>query len=79
MIRILQQDNKLVKILFAVIIGLAVITMVITLVPGIFDNAGSGADAANYSITPTTGPKFRHRFPVAGCLSRSGGAGHCLR
>jgi len=39
MIRILQQDNRITKILFAVIIGFAVITMVITLVPGVFDNA----------------------------------------
>jgi len=39
MIRLLQQDNRLMKIIFAVIIGLAAITMVITLVPGIFDNA----------------------------------------
>ena len=41
MIRTLQQDSRLMKILFAVIIGLATITMVITLVPGIFDNASS--------------------------------------
>ena len=40
MIRVLQQNNKIVKILFAVIIGAAVVTMVITLVPGIFDNVG---------------------------------------
>ncbi len=39
MIRILQQDNRITKIIFAVIIGFAVITMVITLVPGVFDNA----------------------------------------
>jgi peptidyl-prolyl cis-trans isomerase D len=39
MIRILQQDNRYTKIIFAVIIGFAVVTMVITLVPGIFDNA----------------------------------------
>ncbi len=38
MIRILQKDNRLTKALFAVIIGAAVVTMVITLVPGIFDN-----------------------------------------
>lgn len=45
MIRILQQDNRLTKIVFAVIIGFAVITMVITLVPGIFDNtASAGTD-----------------------------------
>jgi peptidyl-prolyl cis-trans isomerase D len=42
MIRILQQDNRITKIIFAVIIGFAVVTMVITLVPGIFDNASSG-------------------------------------
>jgi peptidyl-prolyl cis-trans isomerase D len=41
MIRILQQDNRITKIIFAVIIGFAVITMVITLVPGIFDNAST--------------------------------------
>ncbi|HTH52506.1 MAG TPA: peptidylprolyl isomerase [Edaphobacter sp.] len=39
MIRILQQDNRITKMLFAVIIGFAVVTMVITLVPGIFDNS----------------------------------------
>ncbi|WP_213803258.1 peptidylprolyl isomerase [Granulicella sp. dw_53] len=42
MIRILQQNNKFTKVLFAVIIGAAVITMVITLVPGIFDSASTG-------------------------------------
>ncbi|WP_158791566.1 peptidylprolyl isomerase [Granulicella sp. L60] len=42
MIRILQQDNRYTKIIFAVIIGFAVVTMVITLVPGIFDNATTG-------------------------------------
>ena len=42
MIRILQQNNRFTKILFAIIIGAAVITMVITLVPGIFDNATTG-------------------------------------
>ena len=41
MIRILQQDNRIIKIIFAVIIGFAVITMVITLVPGIFDNTAT--------------------------------------
>jgi peptidyl-prolyl cis-trans isomerase D len=41
MIRLLQQDNRIMKVIFAVIIGLAAITMVITLVPGIFDNAST--------------------------------------
>ena len=34
MIRFLQKDNRVVKIIFIVIIAVAVVTMVITLVPG---------------------------------------------
>ncbi len=41
MIRTLQQDSRIMKIIFAVIIGLAAVTMVITLVPGIFDTGGT--------------------------------------
>ena len=47
MIRILQQDNRITKVIFAVIIGAAIVTMVITLVPGIFDN-GTANDASVY-------------------------------
>ena len=54
MIRTLQQDNRLMKILFAVIIGLAAITMVITLVPGIFDNASTN-DATVYATVKEPG------------------------
>src|SRR5580698_7557692 len=54
MIRILQQDNRITKIIFAVIIGLAVVTMVITLVPGIFDNA-MGTDATNFATVREPG------------------------
>jgi peptidyl-prolyl cis-trans isomerase D len=39
MIRFLQKDNRVVKIIFIVIIAVAVVTMVITLVPGIFADA----------------------------------------
>jgi len=49
MIRILQQNNQAVKVLFAIVIGLAVVTMVITLVPGIFDNVGGGGDPNVYA------------------------------
>ena len=56
MIRILQQDNKITKAVFAVIIGAAVVTMVITLVPGIFDNAGAGGDVSNYATVHSMGP-----------------------
>ena len=54
MIRILQQDNRITKIIFAVIIGFAVITMVITLVPGIFDNATTN-DASVYASVKQPG------------------------
>src|SRR5580692_1509118 len=54
MIRILQQDNRITKIIFAVIIGLAVVTMVITLVPGIFDNASTN-DAAVFATVKQPG------------------------
>src|ERR1700733_3418353 len=54
MIRTLQQDNRLMKIIFAVIIGLAAITMVITLVPGIFDTAGS-SDSTTFATVREPG------------------------
>ncbi|MDQ2834327.1 MAG: peptidyl-prolyl cis-trans isomerase [Acidobacteriota bacterium] len=54
MIRILQQDNRITKIIFAVIIGFAVITMVITLVPGIFDNATTN-DSSVYATVKEPG------------------------
>jgi peptidyl-prolyl cis-trans isomerase D len=49
MIRILQQNNQAIKVLFAIVIGLAVVTMVITLVPGIFDNVGGSGDPNVYA------------------------------
>ena len=55
MIRLLQQNNRVTKIIFAVIIGLAVITMVITLVPGIFDNANAGNDATVFATVRDPG------------------------
>ena len=44
MIRFLQKDNRVVKIIFIVIIALAVVTMVITLVPGIFADSSTSTD-----------------------------------
>ena len=44
MIRFLQKDNRLVKSIFWAIISVACVTMVITLVPGIFADQGGGAD-----------------------------------
>ena len=55
MIRILQQNNRITKIIFAVIIGFAVITMVITLVPGIFDNADTAGGADVFATVRSPG------------------------
>jgi peptidyl-prolyl cis-trans isomerase D len=55
MIRFLQQDNKLVKGVFIVFIAAAVGAMVITLVPGIFDNVGAGTDSTVYATVKETG------------------------
>ncbi|MGC9199569.1 MAG: peptidyl-prolyl cis-trans isomerase [Acidobacteriaceae bacterium] len=54
MIRILQQDSRIVKLLFALIIGAAIVTMVITLVPGIFDN-GEANDVSVYATVHSPG------------------------
>ncbi len=54
MIRFLQKDNKVVKILFGVIIGAACVSMVIYLVPGLMTDSSSGADAANVYATVHT-------------------------
>ncbi len=54
MIRILQQDNRITKAVFAVIIGAAIIAMVVTLVPGIFD-IGSSGDSNVYATVRTPG------------------------
>jgi peptidyl-prolyl cis-trans isomerase D len=42
MIRFLQKDNRFVKAVFIIIISVACITMVITLIPGIFNDQVSG-------------------------------------
>ncbi len=62
MIRLLQQNNRVTKIIFAVIIGLAVVTMVITLVPGIFDNANGGSDGTVFATVRD--PGYLGRFGV---------------
>ncbi|MEO6911858.1 MAG: peptidylprolyl isomerase [Edaphobacter sp.] len=61
MIRILQQDNRLIKIIFAVIITVACVTMVITLVPGIFDNTGDSS-GPNGNYATVRGPGLLGRF-----------------
>lgn len=59
MIRIFQRDSRFIKGVFTVIIGAAIITMVVTLVPGIFDN-GAANDATVFATVRT--PGFFGRF-----------------
>jgi peptidyl-prolyl cis-trans isomerase D len=51
MIRILQQDTKATKILFGVIIGAAIVSMVIYLVPGLMSDSTAGQDASGVYAT----------------------------
>ena len=55
MIRILQQDNRVTKAIFALVIGAAIITMVITLVPGIFNDGSTTSDPADYATVHRPG------------------------
>jgi peptidyl-prolyl cis-trans isomerase D len=56
MIRFLQQDNKVVKIMFGVIIGAAVVSMVVYLVPGLMtDNSSSADPTAVYATVHAPG------------------------
>lgn len=41
MIRMFQQDNRATKLVFGLVIGFAIIAMVVTLVPGIFDSGNA--------------------------------------
>jgi peptidyl-prolyl cis-trans isomerase D len=61
MIRFLQKDSRFVKGVFVVIIAVACITMVVTLVPGIFQDDASSADT--YAIIGHGG--FLGRFMPA--------------
>jgi peptidyl-prolyl cis-trans isomerase D len=65
MIRILQQDNRLTKILFTVIIGAAVISMVAYLIPGFMDN-GTVTDSAVFATVREPGllGRFTSSTPV---------------
>jgi len=55
MIRLLQQNSRVMKWIFAVIIGFVAITMVIYLVPGFMDNAGSANDATTFATVKEPG------------------------
>jgi len=57
MIRFLQKDNRFTKGIFVVIISVACITMVITLVPGVFNDEAASADT--YATIGRGGPLGR--------------------
>jgi peptidyl-prolyl cis-trans isomerase D len=60
MIRILQKDNRITKFIFAAIIGVAVISMVAYLIPGINDGSNSGSDGSVFATVYQ--PGFLGRF-----------------
>ena len=60
MIRFLQKDSRFIKVVFFVIIAVACITMVITLVPGIFQSATG--DGQNTYATIRGGNPFTRIF-----------------
>jgi peptidyl-prolyl cis-trans isomerase D len=55
MIRILQQNNNFTKYLYGVIIIVAIVSMVFFLVPGMFDNIGTGVDGTDYATVHSPG------------------------
>ncbi|SNS79937.1 peptidyl-prolyl cis-trans isomerase D [Granulicella rosea] len=55
MIRILQKENRVTKIIFAGIIGVAVVSMVAYLIPGINDGMGGGADGTVFATVHEPG------------------------
>jgi peptidyl-prolyl cis-trans isomerase D len=55
MIRIFQQDNRATKIIFGLIIAAAIVTMVITLVPGIFQDDAATNNSALFATVRTPG------------------------
>ncbi len=59
MIRFLQSDNRLTKAIFGVVIGAAILAMVVTFVPGIYDGI-SGAPQGVYATVRN--PGFLGRF-----------------
>ncbi len=54
MIRALQKDNRITKAIFAIIIGVATLSMVLYLVPGLYDGV-VGAPAGVYATVRTPG------------------------
>ena len=67
MIRFLQKDNRVVKFIFIAIIAVACITMVITLVPGIFADEGTTSDT--YATVHSPGVLGRF-FGSSGAISQ---------
>ena len=65
MIRILQKDNRFIKIAIGTFIAVVIIGMVVTLVPGIFDN-GNTLDSTVYATVRSPGwlGKFTGSTPI---------------
>jgi len=50
MIRLLQKDNRAVKVLFAVIIGAAILSMIVYLIPGLYEGVSDSGDGVYASV-----------------------------
>ena len=59
----MQKDSKAIKVVFWLIIGVACVTMVVTLVPGILSDQGSTSSNTYASIRP---PGFLGRYLAFG-------------
>ena len=55
MIRILQQNNSAMKVVIGIGMGIVIIFMVISLVPGIFDSVGQSGDPQTYATVHEPG------------------------
>jgi peptidyl-prolyl cis-trans isomerase D len=55
MIRILQQDSRIVKAALAIFVGIIVVSMVVFLIPGLMDNQDSGSNGTVYATVRDPG------------------------
>ncbi len=55
MIRILQQNNRIIKGVFGVIIGIVIVSMAAYLIPGVMDNSNASGNAAVYATVRSPG------------------------
>ena len=65
MIRILQKNNRITKILFSVIIGAAIVSMCVYLIPGLMDNSSALNSGDVYATVQSPGLLGRFETPTS--------------